>query len=276
MPELPEVETIRRHLAPLLKNKQIMEVVVRRQDSVGFPDTNGFCAGLRGKKVKCLDRRGKYLIIHLFPVGRLIVHFRLSGHLRIVDTNEVPEYEMVRFIFTNGRALSFVEPRALGKVYFVEDKNLPPILRGLDRLGREPIDRKFNSKYLREKLEGRQAKIKSLLMDQQICAGVGNIYADEALFRAGIKPRRRAQQLRREEINRLAKALRSVLKAGIRWLGTTIADGRYRQPDGAQGGFQNRLMVFGRKGLPCRKCRAVIKREKIGNRSSYFCPRCQK
>ncbi|MGQ9677712.1 MAG: bifunctional DNA-formamidopyrimidine glycosylase/DNA-(apurinic or apyrimidinic site) lyase [bacterium] len=275
MPELPEVETILRHLTPLLRNKQIKEVIVRRQDAVGFPDAKGFCSKLKMKKVKYLKRRGKYLIIYLLPAGRLIIHLRLSGHLRIVDSNEVPEYERVRFIFTKSKALSFIEPRVLGKVYFVEDKDLPPVLRGLEQLGREPIDRKFNSRYLREKLQGRRAKIKSLLIDQQICAGVGNIYSDEALFRAGIKPFRRAQELSLEEISRLSKALRIVLRLGITWMGTTMADGRYLQPDGARGGFQNRLMVFGRGGLSCRNCGAVIKKYKFGNRSSYFCPRCQ-
>ncbi len=275
MPELPEVETIRRSLTPILKNLQIGNVFVRRQDAVGFPEPEKFCQELKGAKIKQLARRGKYLIIYLYPYGRLIVHLRLSGHLRVVKGDEVPDYERVRFVFTNGTALSFIEPRVLGKVYFVAGSELPPVLKGLERLGLEPIDRRFNGRYLMAKLQGRQAKIKSLLMDQTICAGVGNIYSDEALFRAKIKPMRRAYTLKPGEVYQLARALRAVLKAGIRWMGTTMMDGRYLKPDGARGEFQNQLMVFGRKGSACRRCGSLVKRVRFGNRSSYFCPRCQ-
>jgi formamidopyrimidine-DNA glycosylase len=248
---------------------------VRRPDAVGSPEPEKFCEELKGKEIRRLERQGKYLIIFLHPYGRLIVHLRLSGHLRVVKGKEIPDYEWVRFVFTNGTALSFIEPRVLGKVYFVAGSELPPVLKGLERLGLEPIDRRFNGKYLMAKLQGRQAKIKSLLMDQTICAGVGNIYSDEALFRAKIKPMRRADTLKPAEIYQLAKALKAVLKAGIRWMGTTMTDGRYLKPDGARGGFQNQLMVFGRKGLSCRRCGSLVKRVTMGNRSSYFCPRCQ-
>ncbi|MCL6466264.1 MAG: bifunctional DNA-formamidopyrimidine glycosylase/DNA-(apurinic or apyrimidinic site) lyase [candidate division WOR-3 bacterium] len=276
MPELPEVETIKRHLAPLLTDNQIKTVLVRRADAVGYPDIKNFRTGLEGKKIKQLVRRGKYLIIHLHPHGRLIFHLRLSGHLRVVENNdEIPAYERVRLVFTSGRALSFIEPRVLGKVYYVDGAGLPSVLQGLGRLGLEPIDRRFNGKYLREKLRGRRAKIKSLLMDQRICAGVGNIYSDEALFRAKIRPTRRANTLKPDEINQLAQALRAVLKSGIKWMGTTMTDNRYLQPDGARGEFQNQLRVFGKKGMPCGICGRPIKRLKLGNRSSYFCPRCQ-
>lgn len=276
MPELPEVETIKRHLAPLLTDNQIKTVLVRRADAVGYPDIKNFRTGLEGKKIKQLVRRGKYLIIHLHPHGRLIFHLRLSGHLRVVNNNdEIPAYERVRLVFTSGRALSFIEPRVLGKVYYVDGAGLPSVLQGLGRLGLEPIDRRFNGKYLREKLRGRRAKIKSLLMDQRICAGVGNIYSDEALFRAKIRPTRRANTLKPDEINQLAQALRAVLKSGIKWMGTTMTDNRYLQPDGARGEFQNQLRVFGKKGMPCDICGRPIKRLKLGNRSSYFCPRCQ-
>lgn len=275
MPELPEVETIRRYLTPILKNLRIGKVIVRRPDAVGFPEPEKFRQEVKRKEIERLERQGKYLIIFLHPYGRLIVHLRLSGHLRVVKGKEIPDYERVRFVFTNGTALSFIEPRVLGKVYFVAGSELPPVLKGLERLGLEPIDRRFNGKYLMAKLQGRQAKIKSLLMDQTICAGVGNIYSDEALFRAKIKPMRRASTLKPGEIYQLAKALRAVLKAGIRWMGTTMKDGRYLKPDGARGGFQNQLMVFGRKGLSCRRCGSLVKRVKLGNRSSYFCPRCQ-
>lgn len=275
MPELPEVETIRRQLSRVLSGARIVRVVVRRADVIGYPAVGRFQRMLRGKVVRAVRRRGKYLVFVLSPAGKLIVHLRLSGHLRLLGGDAAAKHERVRFVFDRGGSLSFIEPRALGRVYFVEGKELPPALDGFRRLGREPIDRRFDPDYLSARFQGRRARVKDLLLDQRICAGVGNIYSDEALFFAGIRPLRRADRLKSEEISRLVRALKMVLRAGIKNLGTTMADGRYLQPDGARGRFGDKLMVYGRAGEPCRVCGAKVKRIKIGSRSSYFCPGCQ-
>lgn len=226
-------------------------------------------------RIKGVGRRGKYLIFDLTENKSLILHLRLSGHLRLVDKEEVLKYERARFVLDNGKVLSFVDPRVLGRVYLIEGDTLPPVLNGLKRLGLEPIDKGFTAEYLSNHLRGRRATVKSLLLDQRICSGVGNIYSDEALFLARIKPIRRGGELKKREIIKLAQALRRVLKDGLDYSGTTISDGRYLMPDGGKGGFQNRLMVVGREGLPCRFCGREIRRIKIGNRSSYYCPCCQ-
>jgi formamidopyrimidine-DNA glycosylase len=185
-------------------------------------------------------------------------------------------FERIRFDLSGGRSLIFVEPRMLGRVYLVEDGKLPPVLRGLQEMGMEPIHPEFDYRYLRAKLKGRKAVVKGLLLDQNVTAGVGNIYSDEALFRAGIRPTRAAGSLKPAELKRLAGALRDVLQDGIKHMGTTLSDSRYRRPKGMPGGFQKHLMVFDREGEPCRKCGEAIRSCRISNRTSRYCPKCQK
>jgi formamidopyrimidine-DNA glycosylase len=278
VPELPEVETIRRELTPLLTGRRILGVSLDRPDIVGWPGADRFAAGVKGRRVDSLDRKGKYLIVRLDRGKELVFHLRLSGHLEVIGARERPRFERARFRLDNGRVLSFVEPRVLGKVHLVEAGNYPARLAGMSRMGHEPIGVEFTADYLRDKLAGRKAAVKSLLLDQRVCCGVGNIYSDEALFRAGVRPTRPAGRVTRPEIARLAAALRRVLEDGIRWCGTTLGDGRYVRPGTQQGSFQRRLNVFGREGERCRRrgCKGVIERLKIGNRSSYFCPACQR
>lgn len=229
-----------------------------------------------GRRIDRLDRTGKYLVLRLGRDRDLVFHLRLSGHLEVVFGSRKPEYERIRFRLTGDRALSFIEPRVLGRVYAVRSSDNPPALAGMRRMGPEPISAAFTCEFLAEQLGGRRATIKSLLLDQRVCCGVGNIYSDEALFRAGIRPHRRSGAVRRVEVGRLAVALRGVLRDGIKWCGTTMGDGRYLMPDGAEGRFQERLAVFGREGEPCRKCGSVIRRARIGNRSTHYCPTCQR
>jgi formamidopyrimidine-DNA glycosylase len=278
MPELPEVETIRLKLRPLLVGRRIVRAQVLRKDIVGFPDARGFVSGVAGRTITELRRRGKNLIVGLDRGGELVFHLRLSGHLEVVDCDRKVDYERARFELAGGKALSFAEPRALGRVYLVRANGYPKALAGMSKMGLEPIHDDFDAAYLHDRLRGRTAPVKSLLLDQRIACGVGNIYSDEALFRAGIRPLRRAGNLRKAEVVRLARALAGVLRDGIRWCGTTMGDGRYRLPDGETGSFQKRLAVFGREGERCRRrgCAGEIRRQKLGGRSTHFCPVCQR
>ena len=289
MPELPEVETIRRELAPSLTGRKILGVRISRPDIVGWPRSgecgvrNAECELKRlitGQRIRQLERRGKYLILRPSrgdsPGRLLVIHLRLSGQLLVVPTSTGKlRFERIRFLLSGRRSLVFIEPRVLGRVYLVEEGNLPPVLKGLQNLGLEPIHPRFNARYLQNKVQHRSARIKALLLDQGIAAGVGNIYSDEALFRAGIRPLRRARRITNQEYGRLARALRSVLQDGIRHMGTTMADARYRRPDNRPGEFQKRLMVFDREDSPCKVCGTTIRSCRIGNRTSRYCPKCQ-
>ncbi len=265
-------------LQPLLAGRQIVRACVRRRDIVGFPDVRGFERGVAGRTVEDLGRRGKYLIVRLDHGKDLVIHLRLSGHLEVVGRGDEVRYERVRFELENGKALSFAEPRVLGRVYLVQRDKYPPALAGMVSMGPEPIHADFDAAYLSARLRGRTTSVKNLLLDQRIACGVGNIYSDEALFRAGIRPLRKAGRLGKAEVNRLAQALTDVLADGIKWCGTTLGDGRYQLPDGGAGSFQKRLAVFGREGEKCRRrgCDGVVRRQRVGGRSTHFCPVCQK
>jgi formamidopyrimidine-DNA glycosylase len=276
MPELPEVETIRRELAPDLNGRRILNARIGRPDIVGWPKAAELSNEIAGARIEQLERRGKYLILRLDKGRMLVIHLRLSGQLQVVRSSAgLLRFERIRFDMSGGRSLVFVEPRVLGRVYLVEDSKLPPVLKGLQAIGLEPIDRRFTARHLRELVQGRKAAIKALLLDQRIAAGIGNIYSDEALFRARVRPMRSASRMTEREFQRLAPALRRVLKEGIRHMGTTMSDSRYQRPGNRPGGFQNRLMVFDREEQPCRKCGTRIRACRVGGRTSRYCPKCQ-
>lgn len=277
MPELPEVETIRRELKPVVLNKKIIKAKIFRPDVVGYPSPKDFEKEIKGKRIRDLSRRAKYLIFKLNSKTELIIHLRLSGQLLITDADKhrIIKFESIRFNLSDNTILAFVEPRVLGRAYLVQNGKYPNVLKGLKELGLEPIDKKFDFEYLYSKLKGRKAPIKNLLLDQSIAAGVGNIYSDEALFLAKIHPLRRANTLTKNEIKRLTQTLREVIKAGIKSKGTTVSD--YLRPNGSEGRYQFRSFVFDREGEPCRVCKTTIKFVRIGNnRRTRFCPKCQK
>jgi formamidopyrimidine-DNA glycosylase len=277
LPELPEVETIRRALEPELVGRRIESVRVRRADVIGFPASAvRFRRAVTGRTVRALDRRGKYLGVEFDDNSRLVFHLRLSGRLELARGGEVPRHERVRFELSGGGALSFVEPRALGRVYAYRADAPPRALAGMLAMGPEPIERRFDAAHLGRALAGRRSAVKTLILDQRVCCGVGNIYADEGLHRAGVLPARPGGSLTGAEVKRLAAALRSVLRDGIRWCGTTMDDGRYRLPDGRAGGFQAKLRVFARAGERCRSCGAQVRRTRIGGRGTHYCPGCQR
>jgi formamidopyrimidine-DNA glycosylase len=274
MPELPEVETIKKELRPKIRNKKIVGCEMLRPDVIAHPEPAAFCKGLIGEKIVDVRREAKYLILQLTNDKRLIFHLRLSGTMVLAPLGSEPE-KFSRLVFQlEDRQLFFNEPRVLGRAYLLKGDERPNNLKGFYKLGCEPISSAFTTAYLSQKVKHRKALIKNLLLDQNICAGMGNIYSDEALFRAGIRPTRRAYRITRKEMSRLSKSLRDVIKEGIENFGTSVAD--YHRTDGKDGNFQNFLNVYGREGEPCRKCGTKIAVKKIGNRSTRYCPKCQK
>ncbi len=298
MPELPEVESIRRRLLPIV-GKVIKSVKIARPEMIKHPSPSRLAKELKGRRIKSLRRRGKYLLFHLDRDKTLVLHLGMSGNLRLLSAVERDresvaqagtlhshsstkkeggggnrQYERIRFELSGGEILSFEDMRTFGKVFFYGKEERPPALAGMAAMGREPIERGFSPAYLAERFRNRKTAVKNLLLDQRICCGVGNIYANEALHRAGIRPDRPAKELTRVKLEELARALRTVVREGIRWCGTTLDDDGYKLPDGGRGGFQRHLRVVGRAGKQCR-CGGVVERIILGGRSSYFCPQCQ-
>ncbi len=294
MPELPEVETIKRELKSEIINQKITDCKIFRKDIVGYPAPDKFCKCIINETIINVTRRAKYLIIVLSNEKKLIFHLRLSGrifvlknpqfqisnpkqslnsNLEIIQFNEKTKF--VRLIIgLEDKLLVFCEPRALGRVYLIKENERPKILKGFFNLSFEPLSPEYDFNYFKDKIKNRKAKIKSVLLDQCICAGVGNIYSDEALFHAGIRPTRRANTLKTDEIFKLLLAMKQVLRKGIDECGTTVSD--YKRTDGKSGNFQNFLYVYDREGEPCKKCGKTIVLTKIGNRSTRYCPKCQK
>jgi formamidopyrimidine-DNA glycosylase len=273
VPELPEVETIRRELGSKIRKRKIIGCSVLRKDVIAFPEASGFCPAIIGEEITGIERKAKYLILKLSNNKRLIFHLRLSGTILVSSLNASPD-RFTRLVITlNDSQLFFEEPRVLGRVYLIQGDEVPPNLKGFYNLGCEPISGDFDFHYFRAKIKHRKARIKSLLLDQSICAGMGNIYSDEALFRAGIRPLRRAYRITDKEIRKLVKTLKDVINEGIAKFGTSVSD--YKRTDGKDGTFQNYLYVYGREDQPCRKCRSKIALKKIGNRGTRYCPKCQ-
>ncbi len=274
MPELPEVETIRAELETKLTGRRITGCAIQRPDIIGHPSPTAFRQGVTGRRITAVGRRAKYLIIGLDSGKALIFHLRLSGAL-IFKKKKAPSLKYGRLVIAMGNhELVFDEPRVLGRAYLLGPDERPAVLKGFFTLSYEPICREFDALYFKNSVKHRKAPIKNLLLDQGICAGIGNIYADEALFRSGIRPSRRANTLRDQEIGRLAKNLKQVLLDGIKHCGTTVSD--YKRSDGRAGNFQKFLNVYSREGLPCRICGTPIKYIRIGNRGTRYCPKCQR
>ncbi|MEO0089154.1 MAG: bifunctional DNA-formamidopyrimidine glycosylase/DNA-(apurinic or apyrimidinic site) lyase [candidate division WOR-3 bacterium] len=274
MPELPEVETIKKELKPLLINKKFIGVKLENKKIIGYPQYREFLKEIINRKILDINRKGKYLTFKLSGNYNLTFHLRLSGRL-IYNENlkEEIKYSRIKFLLNNG-VLFFSEPRLLGRVYLYPKNQPPKNLSSLNNLGREPLMPEFNFQYLKEKVKNRYTNIKSLLLDQKIACGVGNIYSDEALFCAKIHPKRKGSSLKDYEIKRLVKCLKKIIKMAIKKMGTSISD--YLRPNGKEGSFQKYLKVFRREGERCVRCNSKIRRIKINNRSSYFCPNCQK
>ncbi len=272
MPELPEVETIKRELQSLLTGKTITNCRVLRPDIIGYPSADLFKRRIRNKMITSVRRRAKYLIMDLDSGSMLIFHLRLSGALLVKD--KMSAHARIAFRLNDGSKLIFDEPRVLGRVYLVGTNEQPQSLKGFYKLSHEPISPEFDFAYFKKNLGKRKTRIKSLLLDQNVCAGVGNIYSDEALFKAGIRPLRRASSLKTAEVFKLLLALKDVLHLGIKHLGTTVSD--YKRVNEQTGNFQKLLCAYGREGEPCKVCGTTIVVKKLGNRGTRYCPKCQK
>ncbi|MCP4470623.1 MAG: bifunctional DNA-formamidopyrimidine glycosylase/DNA-(apurinic or apyrimidinic site) lyase [Gammaproteobacteria bacterium] len=268
MPELPEVETTRRGIAPHLCRQRISKVILR-DTRLRWP-VSPEVAQLAGRRVEAISRRGKYLIMHLDRCS-LIWHLGMSGSMRVVPIGTPgASHEHVELQFGNGQALKFRDPRRFGALLYCERDPLQHRL--LLSLGPEPLGDDFNTDYLYRSCRKRSAAIKIVLMNSHIVVGVGNIYASEALFLAGIRPTRRAGRISRPRIASLVDAVRSTLAAAIAQGGTTLQD--FTQVDGRPGYFGQELQVYGNKGN-CRVCGKAVKHLVQGQRSTFYCPGCQ-
>lgn len=271
MPELPEVETTLRGLIPHLLGRQVSKVVVHTP-SLRWPLPADLANLLTGRTIQGLSRRAKYLLVS-FDHGTMLLHLGMSGHLRIVPVDTpAAKHDHIDLQLNDGQQLRFHDPRRFGALLWVEgDPRLHPLIRSL---GPEPFAAELTGAYLAALAQGRRATIKAFIMDQKVVVGVGNIYASEALFRAGIHPLRSAGRVSALKFAALAAAIREVLSAAIAAGGTTLRD--FSDTGGRPGYFSQQLRVYGRAGLPCPGCGAPLRQERIAQRASYFCGRCQK
>lgn len=270
MPELPEVETTRRGLAPHLEGKRIRGVVLRRPD-LRWPIPKEIESVLPGQRIDAVRRRAKYLLLDT-GAGSALLHLGMTGSLRVLPASTpVTVHDHVDLQLSSGRVMRFNDPRRFGSLLWQPAGQTHELLRAL---GPEPLADQFDGDYLFERSRNRKAPVKTFLMDQGIVVGVGNIYAAESLFRAGISPLRAAGKVSRERYAALAAAVKDVLAYAITRAGTTLRD--FISPDGAPGYFEQELSAYGRGGQPCPNCGRPLKFANIGQRASVWCGYCQR
>ena len=270
MPELPEVETVARGLREPLIGRRITVMWHDWLPTLHSPQPEEFAARIADQRIEAVGRRGKYILIKL-EHDTLVIHLKMSGRLYVARTDEINEADRwvhVRFELDDGRQLRFSDMRKFGRVYLSED-----VTTLLSHLGPEPFDANFDVAYLREKLHGRKRAVKALLLDQAIVAGVGNIYADEALFGAGIHPGTPGEQLDESDASRLIASIRAALQSGIDHEGASI--NWYRKADGGKGNSQDHFFVYGRENQACKRCGGPISKIRLAQRGTHFCPVCQ-
>ena len=306
MPELPEVETVKRGLQLALAGDAIVAVEVLRDASIAFPDVDAFISALPGHKFGQVLRRGKYLLIELDRGAGLACHLRMSGRLIVREASEsgakasktaraakaatkaattstksertaktirAPQFLRVRIMLASGRELHFEDMRVFGRLWFKpKGKTFEDVIPSLVQLGVEPLE-SLTSAHLATAFNGKNQAVKTALLDQHILAGVGNIYADESLFLSGIHPTIAAGKVSDQQLNRLVENVQLVLSRAIESGGSTLRD--YTDSSGVNGNYQNLAWVYGREGEPCRQCSSLIERIKLNGRSSHFCIQCQ-
>jgi formamidopyrimidine-DNA glycosylase len=271
LPELPEVETTKRGISPHVKNQRVSKVILRRKN-LRWPITPALSEDLPGQVIDSVARRGKYLLLATGK-GTLLIHLGMSGSLRIVDAKQAAgKHDHVDILFSNQRILRYTDPRRFGcMLWHKADISQHPLLISL---GPEPLDSEFDANYLFSKSRGKSATIKTFIMDSKIVVGVGNIYANESLFMAGINPKRRAGKIALARYIKLVGCIKQVLQKAIDVGGTTLRD--FTDSNGEPGYFSQSLQVYGRKGLACVACQTILKEIRLGQRSTVYCPRCQR
>ncbi len=278
MPELPEVETVRQDLLSRIIGESIASVEIYRPQSIAHPSPKQFAALLPGHRFVDIDRRGKYLLLHLEGVhgkALLVLHLRMSGRLLFLEkgTKKANQFLRIRLLLQSKKQLLFEDMRVFGRLWFVPpDSNLTAIIPALANLGPEPLSG-LTASQLRQVFKGRRQVIKAALLDQTLLAGIGNIYADEILFKAQINPLTPAGQLTAKQYRTLSHVMPRLLKQAIDLGGSSLKD--FKNSQGVNGNYQNISLVYGRTGKNCRVCQTLIIRLKIAGRSSHFCPQCQ-
>ncbi len=271
MPELPEVETTRRGIEPHLINQMIDSIVIR-QRQLRWPVPTNIKTVLKHQTIHHITRRGKYLLLQT-KVGTLIIHLGMSGSLRVISTSvHAEKHDHVDIVLSNQQCLRLRDPRRFGAVLF--SKTDPLTHKLLRDLGPEPLSDAFHSDYLFQTSRKRKINVKAFIMDSKVVVGVGNIYANEALFMARVHPRRAAGKLTAEQCQKLTQAIKKVLSAAIKAGGTTLRD--FTKSDGKPGYFRQSLKIYDKKDQPCPNCKKPITHAVIAQRSTYYCTACQK
>ncbi|NVJ49888.1 MAG: bifunctional DNA-formamidopyrimidine glycosylase/DNA-(apurinic or apyrimidinic site) lyase [Gammaproteobacteria bacterium] len=270
MPELPEVETSRRGIAPHLTGQTIRQLIVRNAQ-LRWPIPDDLAAKVNGQEITQITRRAKYLLLAL-KQGAIMVHLGMSGRVRVVNA-ELPaeKHDHVDLVLASGQCLRFTDPRRFGSWLWHPSPRSEQLL---SHLGPEPLTDEFNFDYLYPLCRNRKAAIKQVIMDNQVVVGVGNIYATEALFASGIRPTRSAQKVTQQQLKQLIQHIKRILAAAIEQGGTTLKD--FTRSDGKPGYFKQALQVYGRAGEACDSCGSTIKTTRQGQRASAYCPSCQK
>ena len=271
MPELPEVETTRRGIAPHLERRRISALQVRER-RLRWPVPEGLEQSLPGQRILAVERRAKYLLLRL-ERGTLILHLGMSGSLRVLPSATPAEkHDHLDLLLEDGHCLRLRDPRRFGAVLWCAgEPREHPLLR---ELGPEPLGPGLTGEHLYRSARGRRVAVKNLIMDSRVVVGVGNIYASEALFQARIHPQRPCNRIALARYQQLAEAIRQILRQAIAQGGTTLRD--FSRADGSPGWFALSLKVYGKAGEPCPACAEPIRQRRIGQRSSFFCPRCQR
>ncbi|WP_191602020.1 bifunctional DNA-formamidopyrimidine glycosylase/DNA-(apurinic or apyrimidinic site) lyase [Marinomonas algicola] len=271
MPELPEVETTKNGIAPHLLSVAVEKIVIR-QSILRWPITPELPSRMESQVIRSVSRRGKYIGIHT-DVGTMIVHLGMSGSLYLVDKKtEALFHDHVDIVLTSGKCLRYTDPRRFGSILWTEEDWLQHPL--ICSLGPEPLTDEFNVSYLSAKAKSRKKPIKTFIMDSKIVVGVGNIYANEALFKSGIRPDRHAGRISEKRLALLVENIKSVLSDAISQGGTTLKD--FVGGDGKPGYFKQALSVYGRAGLPCTRCQKELIESRLGQRSTVYCSHCQR
>ena len=271
MPELPEVETVRRGIEAPLRNQQISRMIIR-DPRLRWPVDDALPAQIASARVSGVSRRAKYLLVET-DRGRLMVHLGMSGRLYFVPAGTPPGvHDHIDWELANGQALRYTDPRRFGSVHWLLPESSGHAL--LDHLGPEPLSEDFTGELLYQRSRKRSSAVKTFIMDGRIVVGVGNIYANEALFKAGIHPKRKAGRISLDRYHKLAEAIRETLSAAILMGGTTLRD--FVNSDGKPGYFAQSLLVYGKAGAPCTECNTPLKEIRMNNRSTVYCPRCQR